>query len=273
MIVAVDTGGTKTLVTSFNDDGSMLQPVRFETPKDKHLYVKTLVENINIVSNKSEIDYIVIALPGIIENGLALVCPNLGWINFDLKSELKKYFNKIDILVENDANLAGLAEVHNLSKTPQNALYLTISTGIGTGIITNGKIDPTFSKSEAGHMVLEHDGIFKQWEEFASGRAIKKRYGKYAKDINSQKIWYQISKDISSGLLAIIPLLEPDTIIIGGSIGTHYAKYEKTLINYLDEKLPVIIKRPVILQAAHPEQAVLYGCYYHAVFTHDIRNS
>jgi len=273
MIVAIDTGGTKTLVTGFKDNGSMLQPIRFETPKDKNLYIKQLVESIRIVSANAEIDYIVVALPGIIENGVALVCPNLGWVNFNLKSELENYFKQIDIVIENDANLAGLAEVNNLSKIPSNALYITISTGIGTGIITDGKINQSLSKSEAGHMILEKDGVFRQWEEFASGRAIKKRYGKYAKDINSKKIWYQITKDISSGLLALIPILEPDVIIIGGSIGTHFDKYSDVLKDYLDEKLPTIIKRPLILQAAHPEQAVLYGCYYNAINIINSKNS
>ena len=265
MLLAIDTGGTKTLVAGFNSDGSMREPIRFETPKDNHKYLDTLVNTIKTNYDLSEIEAIVIALPGIIDEGVALHCPNLDWHNFDIKNKLSAIFKPTKILVENDANLAGLAEIRSLDKIPANGLYITISTGIGTGIISYGKINQSLSKSEGGHMILEHDGIFRQWEDFASGRAIKLRYSKYAKDIHSNRAWYQITKDISSGLLAIIPVLQPDIIIIGGSIGTYFNRYSDTLNDYLNEKLPKIINRPIIKQAVHPEQAVLYGCYYHAV--------
>lgn len=267
MLIAIDTGGTKTLVAGFKDDGSMLEPIRFETPKDKHKYIDSLMSTIKTHYELSQIDAIVIAMPGIIDNGIALHCPNLEWHNFDIRGQLESHFPKSKILVENDANLAGLAEFRSLKEVPENGLYITISTGIGTGIISYGKINQSLSKSEAGHMILEHDGVFRQWEDFASGRAIKLRYSKYAKDIHSKRVWYQITKDISSGLLAIIPVLQPEIIIIGGSIGTYFDRYADTLSSYLDEKLPKIIGRPIIKQAIHPEQAVLYGCYYHAIDT------
>ena len=58
-------------------------------------------------------------------------------------------------------------------------------------------------------------------------------------------------------------MLQPDVIIIGGSIGTYFERYYPTLKRLLTEHLPAHIDVPEIRQAAHPEEAVVYGCYYY----------
>jgi glucokinase len=65
--------------------------------------------------------------------------------------------------------------------------------------------------------------------------------------------------------LAVIPTLQPDVIIIGGSIGTYYPRYSTDLKALLKERLPDHIPLPRLVQAKHPELAVLYGCYYYGV--------
>jgi glucokinase len=54
-------------------------------------------------------------------------------------------------------------------------------------------------------------------------------------------------------------------IIIGGSIGTYFDRYSDQLEKILKEKLPDHIPCPKFVAAKHPEQAVIYGCYYHAL--------
>ena len=62
------------------------------------------------------------------------------------------------VLIENDANLAGLAETRLLRTIPNCSLYVTVSTGIGTGVCTNGYIDPGMRYSEAGRALVEYGG-------------------------------------------------------------------------------------------------------------------
>ncbi|MGK2896308.1 MAG: ROK family protein, partial [Candidatus Saccharimonadales bacterium] len=154
-----------------------------------------------------------------------------------------------------------------LDTTPTSVLYVTISTGIGTGVITNSTIDPGVRHSEGGHALVEYDGVVREWESFASGSAIYKTYGKYARDIKNVKIWRQIADRISRGFLAIIPVLQPEHIIIGGSIGTFFDRYGAQLTAILKEKLPDHIPLPIVTAASHPEEAVIYGCYYYALDT------
>ena len=99
--------------------------------------------------------------------------------------------------------------------------------------------------------------------ESAKVFAIKKTYGKFARDIHDRKTWDEIADKISRGLLALIPATQPTVIIIGGSIGTYFDQYIDRLRETLKLHLRAQIKLPDIRQAAHPEEAVLYGCYYY----------
>lgn len=263
MIVTIDTGGTKTLVSSFGRNGRMGESVKFPTPPKPTDYVQTLTTVVRERYEHETVDAIVIALPGIIRDGVAIWCQNLGWSNFRASEALKDLLPGVPVLIENDANLAGLAETRALSPIPVSSLYVTISTGIGSGICTNGYIDPGLRYSEAGRALVEYDGVVRPWETFASGHAIVEVYKKFARDITSKRTWRQIADRISRGFLAVIPILQPDVIIIGGSVGTYFDRYAHFLEGILNEHLPAHIPCPKIVQAQHPEEAVIYGCYYY----------
>jgi predicted NBD/HSP70 family sugar kinase len=140
-------------------------------------------------------------------------------------------------------------------------LYLTISTGIGSGIITNKEIDPEFIDSEAGQIILEHDGRPEKWEKFASGSAIVKHFGKQAHDIHDQKSWHLVAANIAEGLLDLIPIIQPGVIIIGGGAGSYFDRFSKFLVSDLRHYDNALAPIPPIIKAQRPSEAVLYGCY------------
>ena len=263
MIIAIDTGGTKTLVCAFSDKGKMETIAKFPTPGEPKEYVSAVKECIRSRFSADDVELIVLALPGIVKDGVATWCQNLGWSNFDAQKELGDTLTNVPVLVENDANLGGLAETRALNPVPISSLYVTVSTGIGSGICTNGMIDPGLRLSEAGRMIVEYRGKIQQWEQFASGHAIYRTYKKMARDITSHRTWDNIANRISRGFLSAIPLIQPDVIIIGGSIGTYFDNYSQQLRLVLERHLPAHIPCPQIVQAQHPEQAVIYGCYYY----------
>ncbi len=265
MLVTVDTGGTKTLIASFDQSGEIGEMIKFPTPTDQNEYVTLLRKTLQDNYADKTVEAVVVALPGIVKNGIAIWCNNLKWKNFDAQSALAGVLGDAPVIIENDANLAGLSETRSLDPVPVSSLYVTVSTGIGTGIITNGHIDPGLRYSEGGRALVEFDGIVREWESFASGKAIYGAYGKYAREITNERVWKQIADRISRGFLALIPVIQPDVIIIGGSIGSYYSQYGPQLEAILKEKLPPHIACPRFVQAQHPEEAVVYGCYYYAV--------
>jgi len=185
MIIAVDTGGTKTLVASFGKDGVIIEQSKFETPKEPKEYIKTLKETLIEKYHNKPVEIVVIATPGIIKNGVIIWGGgNLLWNNINIVPELHGVLGKAPIFLENDANLAGLGETRFLKVTPPQSLYVTISTGIGTGIITDGHINLALRNGEAGHSLIEYDGVVQEWEKFASGKAIYNIYGNISNNKN-----------------------------------------------------------------------------------------
>ncbi len=265
MIIAIDTGGTKTLLAGFSKEGKLLKSFEFQTPKSQQKYLeiieKVIKKEFSEQLKSGEIEAISCAEPGIIENGVILWAKNLRWQNFNVKAELSKIFPNIKILVENDANLAGLFESKKFKNKAQNILYITLSTGVGSGIITDGKINQGLKNSEIGRIPIEFDGRVREWEEFASARAIFNVYGKYVSEISKPRQWQNIADRISRGFLVIIPIIQPELIIIGGSLGENFKKFDLFLEQIVRENLPEGISCPKIVKAQKPREAVIYGCF------------
>lgn len=263
MIIAVDIGGTKTLVASFEGTRSIINEERFPTPQDEQQFLHELGSALERFKAQSA-EAICVAVPGIISaDGVIKRCGNLPWTNFPLKKLLAEKLNR-PVVIQNDAKLAGLAETRSLTEIPPLSVYVTVSTGIGTGIITHGRIEPALANSEGGHMKLQTPSGFTDWESFASGRAIREEFGHMAADIQDPAEWHEIAEKLALGLQTLIPLLQPQVVIVGGSIGTYFEQYGTLLTEILHHRLSPFIDMPHIVQAKHPEEAVVYGCYYYA---------
>lgn len=261
--MAVDIGGTKTLVASFTDGLHVANEERFPTPQNEHEFMTMLNATLQNFAAETA-DTICIAVPGIVDaDGVVLRCGNLPWTQFPLKARLQENFS-CPIYINNDANLAGLAETHSLPSVPPLSVYITVSTGIGTGIITDGRLLQPLAGSEGGHMLLQTPKGLQEWEDFASGKAIYESRGKLARDIHDTQEWHQIAEDLALGLQTLIPLLQPDVIIVGGSVGRYFDRFGPLLSETLKSRMPAFIPIPPIVQAKHPDEAVVYGCYYYA---------
>ena len=266
MILAIDTGGTKTLIARFDRNGHKTVLTRFATPQDFSEYADAL--RLAIAETKlapAEIDAVVIAMPGTIEYGQVVRMGNLPWQNVDVVSEIKQFLgSEVPVFVENDAHLGALGEVRPRQDIARRSIYLTVSTGINGGLVIDGQLSRELISAELGHIQLDYDGRIQRWEDFASGRAILATYGKQASEIEDEQIWREVAKRLSRGFSVLLPILRPDVVIIGGGVGTHFAKFSKYLDQQLSEALPEHYLCPII-EATHPEEAVLYGCYYYAV--------
>lgn len=264
MLVAVDTGGTKTLVVRVSHDGSFEESVKFPTPADVDEYFVQLIATIQQVAGDEPVNALSIALPGTIIDDIVVWCKNLGWKNVDVKPVLEEAFPGVKICVENDATLAGLGETRLRDPMPRSSLYVTFSTGVGTGVTIDGRMAPEFTTSEGGHAVVEYNGELRQWESIASGRTLYATYGKYARDITDEATWRDAADRMSRGLLVLIPFMQPDMVIVGGSLGTYFERYGAFLTEILRERLPSEMRLPEIVAAHNPEEAVIYGCYFNA---------
>jgi predicted NBD/HSP70 family sugar kinase len=261
MYLAVDIGGTKTLVAAFSATGELIASSKFPTPKDYDLFLQDLA--LHIDGLKHDFRAGVVAAPGRIDRqrGVVIALGNLKWKNIPLAADVEKLAH-CPISIENDTKLAGLSEAINIKDEFSKVLYVTISTGISSALTVNGVLDPDLIDSESGHMLLEHDGKVQTWESFASGKAIVKKYGKRASDITSESDWKTISRNISIGLIDLIAVIQPEVIVIGGGVGSHFHKYKKPLTEQLKKYEMPMVPIPKIRGALKAEEAVIYGCYH-----------
>lgn len=263
MVAAVDVGGTKTLVAVLDETGAITEQIRFETPALFDDFKRELAANVAKLSTK-KFDAACGAFPGKIvrDTGVVHAFGNRDWVDVPARVLLQDVFGEgVRIAIENDSKLAGLSEARLISNQYQRVLYITISTGIGNAFVVNGQLDKELADSEAGHMLFHYEGKLQDWEDFASGQAITARYGKQAEDITDKAIWQDITERIGIGVVNLCSVLEPQAVIIGGGVGSHFDRFGDMLKDYVRVHLSDLTDQPVILPARHAEEAVIYGCY------------
>lgn len=273
MYLAVDIGATKVLLAVFTNKGKLEEQLKFPTPEKYLDLVEAFKTNVSLLKNKS-FERAVVAVPGRLnrERGIALAFGNRPWLNVPIEDDFRKIIN-CPIRIENDAKLAALSEANLIKDDFKRVLYVTISTGISSGLIVDGIIDHGMQDSEAGQMWFDYHGKRAQWEDFASGRAIVAKYGKRASEITDPGTWHTIAHNIAIGLIELISVIQPEIVVLGGGVGTHFDKYKKLLKDELSKYELPIVPIPPIVKARNPEEAVIYGCLLlaredHAKITH-----
>ncbi len=261
MYVGIDIGGTKTLLASLDSHGMITESLKFPTPPDYDEFIAELATTVDKLTTK-DFRAGAVAAPGKIDrkHGVFLHGGNLGWQNVPLLRDVEK-ITGCPMLVENDANLAGLSEAVLVKDKYAKVLYITISTGIGTGFIVNQQVDSTMADSEGGELMIQRGDRIEKWESFASGKAIFERYKQKASDIKDPAIWAAICQDLAVGFLDLIAVCQPDVIVIGGSVGHYLEKFHDLLVSELKKYENPMLCIPPIIKAQRPEDAVVYGCY------------
>ena len=169
-IVGIDIGGTKLATVVADRTGTILKKVRKPTVAERgpHHAVASLLEmvgeTIRLAGLKREnISGIGVSCGGPLDTktGVVYSPPNLpGWDAFPLKESIEAEFH-VPTIIENDANASALAEWRFGGGRGYNyVLYMTMSTGIGGGIVANGQIyhGANDSAGEVGHQILLPDG-------------------------------------------------------------------------------------------------------------------
>jgi len=197
-----------------------------------------------------------IGIHGLIDNQDKIVFViHSNWKNKDLKKDLEQVF-EFPIFMDNNTNFCAYGEKTFYIPT-SNILCLTISTGIGLGIIMNDKIYKGFHgfAGEIGHMIIHRDGRactcgnFGCWEQYASERAfllqLAKKKGKTQykieevvrgieqKDSETLSALNEWAKDLSIGINNIINTFNPEIIIINSHIIPVYPLLMTEIKKYL----------------------------------------
>ena len=168
--IGVDVGGTGIQIGVVDKEFHIIQessiPTRTDIPFEeqvKHI-ADCIVSTVQAAGlNEDDIESVGIGIPGIAsaKTGEIIKCTNMGWYHVPFRDVFNRYLNK-PVHIDNDANVAALAEsVAGISAGTSSSVFITIGTGIGSGIIINGRIwsGAHHIGAELGHVIFDLDGV------------------------------------------------------------------------------------------------------------------
>ncbi len=224
----VDIGGKNTKMGIVDDFGNVVSSTTYKTQKERgyDAILLEMISNINSLCEEAgfdinELSGIGIGVPGIVNSraGLVMSCANLDWKGVDLAGDVKNLTGK-ECKVCNDANCAALGEQRfGSGKNFKNLVFITLGTGVGSGIIIDGKLFEGLgcAGAEAGHMGIQVDGDKCTcgnkgcWEEFISAKALTEQTQR-AIEQNPKSMLVEICKEGVSGKSAFIGARAGDSV-------------------------------------------------------------
>ncbi len=261
-VAGVDIGGTKIALAVAAPDGRILEGTRFPTRVEDgpRAILGRVFSEIERMRERAgaRLAAVGVGCGGPLDRarGLILSPPNLpGWDEFPIVALLEERFG-VKALLDNDANAAALGEHrHGAGRGLKHLVYITISTGIGGGVIVSNKLvhGVQDGAGEVGHMTVLPDGPACGCggrgclEALCSGTAIARRarerlaageesflssldYGEITAqsvalaaregDALASKVWYDTIRHLSVGVGNIFHALAPEAVIIGGGVST-----------------------------------------------------
>jgi fructokinase len=159
--------------------------------------------------------------------------PKPGWAGTDVGPELRRRLS-VPVAFDTDVNAAALGEhLWGAAQGLETFCYITVGTGIGGGGMANGRLLHGLVHPEFGHIRIPHDRERDPfpgncpyhgdcWEGLASGRAIEERWGRPAVELaDDERVWDLEARYVALGLVAVIFILSPQRILVGGGVMNH----------------------------------------------------
>jgi len=262
LILAFDSGGTKTAWATFNEDLRLQETGQYPTPEDLQEYLDTM----RTLIEKHAVKVVGLGVAGTIstDHTTVLVSPNIPYLNgVNLEEALGN--EEVLVKVDNDARCALIGEViAGAAQSDTSVVLITIGTGIGGAVMQKGVVlpHPQDVSEEIGRIVVDPNDAFQSptgrgtVESFIGGKNVENRFGIKLHDIaekvrlgdpKSKQVWEQISYYFLQSLRAIHMVYSCREIIIGG-IGAADLEY------YLQGEAPCRV-----IPAKLGVQAALYG--------------
>lgn len=282
MLAGIDLGGTQARVAVARSDGRIIAIRKVHTAElaGPEAFVHWAAEALDELRGREKVRAIAIGSPGPIDlrRGVLVNPPNLhGWRNVPLRDRLAE-LTGAKVYLENDADMAGLGEFHQgAGRGSRNLVYITWSTGVGSGLIVDGRLyqGSHGTAGEFGHTILDPTGPLCTCgqrgclEQLAAGHGIAAQAGKPALEVfadaargepQAKMIVSKAAVYMGLGLINITNVMDPDVIVIGGGIVQSWSLVEGVLRETLASS-PFIkpARRPKLRRARLGDRAGLTG--------------
>ena len=311
-VIGIDIGGTNLRGAVVDKEGNIHNRMKILSEADHGIGV--LIDNlagfIKNISQGEKLNDIGIGIPGIIDsnNGVITQAPNISNVNnYPLRAVLnKKLGEDMNVVIENDANCAALGEWWmGAAKEVDSMLIITMGTGIGGGIVLDGKLwtGADGMAGEIGHITVYPDGArcncgnYGCIESYASATAIRRMVHEGLEDDNlktvlrdsirnahledvpkivmeaatngdnfSHNIWRRVGIALGIGIAGLVNLLNVEMIVIGGGVSNGWDLFiVETLVEASKRAFREPMKTAKIVRTRLNDDAGLLGASYSAL--------
>lgn len=309
-IIAVDIGGTKIAIATVTTNGRIISrliaPTQQNGPDKGIQQIIALIESLiaKIDLKLGQILGIGIGIPAVLENETDFIIwgPNLkGWKNVDLRGSLEQYF-KLPVCIEYDGHTAVLGEWWmGAAKGYQSVVSLIVGTGIGGGMILDGKLIRGNNRlaGAVGWFIIDRHSVsdlareraLGSWESYSAGPGIANRTQHFleshpdidtilkkndkkitAKDVfeaakKGDSLALQIAADeaelLGMGIANIVSIVNPEIVVLGGSVGSNSAFLLPQIKSIVERYAQPISSQSVkIVTSTLGTDAALFGAAY-----------
>lgn len=306
--IGIDFGGMSAKAGLFDAKSKLIAKDTVKTSKDDN-YVTTVAKMAQLVKKLCEdndislkkVRRVGLASPGVIDSqkGVVVRWGNYNWSDRPLAKDMSESLG-LEVRVVNDANAAAYGEaVYGAAKEYASSVFITLGTGVGSGIILDGKLfeGSCGAGAEAGHMVIQTGGVpcgcgrRGCFEQYASASALIRDTKRAMFEDKESMMWELVGKDpekvdgktafsaakagdaaaqtvvknyimyLGEGILNLVNIFRPEAVIIGGGVCNEGEYLLAPLRKYVGERLYVGCDRvPLMInRAALGNDAGIYG--------------
>lgn len=278
-IGALEAGGTKMVCAVGDENGQILERASIVTENPD----KTMPEILEFFRQYT-LDAIGIGTFGPVDldrtsptYGYITSTPKISWRNFNLLGSMKREF-AVPIGLDTDVNASAIGEAsYGITRGLDSSIYITVGTGIGVGVILDGKAVHGMQHPEAGHILLVrhpednytgrcpyHPNCL---EGLASGPAIEERFGVKAAELPGDSLAWEIeSFYLAQALVDFTLVYSPKRIVLGGGVMHQKQlfpkireKYKEMLNNYVDTPYVKDLNNYIVPYSLDDNQGIM-GC-------------
>ena len=277
---SLEAGGTKMVCAIGDAQGNILERVSIPTLEPEN----TMPAIIDFFKNKN-ISALGIGCFGPVDldkksatYGYITTTPKLAWKNYDIVGTCKKELG-VPVGFDTDVNASALGEATwGCTKELDHSIYITVGTGIGAGVIIDGKPYHGMLHPEAGHIFLARhpqDPMEKGvcpyhelcLEGLASGPAIAARWGKPGAELADRKeVWELEAYYLAQAICSYIMILSPERIIVGGGVSHQEqmmpmirAEVQRQMGGYIQAKGMQDLDSYIVLPSLNDNQGIMGG--------------
>ena len=282
--IGVDLGGTNIAAGIVNENGEILfrKSVKTNLPQPEQVIETKICDLCKDLCKENgfeigkDITSIGIGTPGNVNSDTGVVGfnVNFGYIDWHLKEKVEEQIPGVEVFVENDANSAVIAEViAGCAKGCEHAVILTLGTGVGAGVIVDGKVLNGYNQSaaEIGHMVISAGGRLcncgrkgcferycsatalisdtkeamlanpdsKLWQVCPDIEAVNAKTVFDAKEIGDEtaaKVIDSYIEYLACGIINVVNIFQPEVVCLGGGVSNQEENLLAPIREYLDKE-------------------------------------